>query len=250
MKKIILFTLALFATVTCFARNRDDEDNGRTNSINFTLNTDSDTALLFNFGDTFYNTERLSDCFKGSKTFNSNGFTGEIGTYKSDEDGLFDFVQTSLFGFGGGKIQNIDNIPCRYDNIEFLSDGNPKHYNFYFKETFGLQLNVFFVSFGVTTGPKVGYDWMKMPIRFLYGNNISGHFHENRVFLDWTLNPYISFNLNNVKIFLSANSDFPVLRARFQYTKSSHYKSDTTIKWDWFKNDVPITYMVGCAIFF
>lgn len=246
MKKIIIFTLALFATFTCFARG--DDDSGRTNSFSFTLNTDKDTALMFNIGDTFYDTERMDDFFWGSRNFNSNGFAGEIGTFKSDEDGVLDFVQTSLFGFGGGKIQDIEKLPCRFENIEYLVDGSPKHYDFYFKETFGLQANVFFVSFGVTTGPKVGYDWMKMPARSLIYGNCS--IHENRVFFDWTVDPYISFNLNNVKLFVKADYDFPVLRARFQYVKGSHYKSDTSIKWDWFKDDIPATYMVGCAIFF
>lgn len=244
MKKIILFTLALLATVSCFARG---DEESRTNSFNFTLNTRSDTAIMFNFGDTFYNTKRFNDVFRDSDDNKSNGFTGEIGTFKSDEDGLFDFIQTSTFGFGGGKIYDIDDYICHFDDINFYSDGNSRHFNFYFKDTFGLQVNVFFISFGFSTGPKIGYDWMKMEGNSsIYGDVTM---HENRIFLDWNIDPYISLNLNNVKIFLKADSDFPVFRARFQYLRGDRYKSGTDIKWDWFKNDVPMTYMVGCAIF-
>lgn len=245
MKKIILFTLALFATVTCFARDRDDDDK-RTNSFKFKSN--SDTALMINFGDTFYNTERIEDYFSSNQIWNTNGFTGEIGTFRSDEDGLFDFVQTSLFGFGGGKIFYVDNQSGCFDDIYFAGNGDPKHFNFYFKETLGLQVNAFFVSFGITTGPKAGFDWMTIPAHSERYENLT--FHENRLFLDWTLNPYVSLNLHNIKLFVKADTDFPILRIRFKYNKATHYKSGTDVSWDWFKNDVPISYMIGCAIFF
>lgn len=233
MKKIILFTLAIFAAFFCFAKEDEKVDN---------------KAFVINLGDTFYNTKRLNDISGISEKLNSNGFTAELGVFGSDEDGLFDVVNFSLFGFGTGKIFDIDDYSWTNDNIFYSKDGDARYYNFYVKSTFGIQMNAIVLSLGVTTGPKIGFDAMHMDVDSSRDRNVV--FHENRLFFDWVVNPYVSLNFKKVKVFAKTDFDFPVLRVNFDYYKGNHYKSETKIDWDWFKNDIPISYMVGCAIFF
>ena len=240
MKKLLFITLAAFIAFNCFAETRVVEES----------DDYSDSALILNFGDTYYNTNRLSVYNNiHDIDLNSNGFTVEIGRFKSDEDGLFDFVSTDLLGFSAGKINSENNYSWRDNNNLFDATSNARHYTIFGKETFGLQANVFMFSFGCTFGPKYGFDWMKMNA---YSPRFRNYvYHENRLFLDFVVDPYISLNLKKrVKIFLKSDFDLPIFRARFVYSENEGSKSGTTFSWDWFKNDVPTTFMIGCAVFF
>lgn len=234
MKKSLLAFLIIMVTGFCYAESKLFE---------------SGKGFVVNVGDTYYGTERLSDLkTTNSMQLQSNSFTAELGFFESDEDGLLDFVNFNLLGFGFGEIES--------EGYEFLKDAdrfsvldNAKHFNIYGKDTFGLQLNFFAFSVGATVGPKYGYDRMTQNAVSVLNENMK--YVENRIFLDVVADPYISVNLFHiVKVFFKTDFDFPIFRARFINEIPENHKTETNVKWDWFKNDIPITYMIGAAIMF
>lgn len=239
MKKLFLITL-LLTTITSFGftRTRVIEDEKY-----------SSDAIQINLGGTFYGSNRLYD-YPSPKSglLNSSSFTAEIGTFSSDEDGLIDFVSSNLFGFSTGKVDSYGYEFYR-NSVYFDSTEDAKYFNFYGKNLFGVQLNLFAISFGTTIGPKYGFDRMKQVAYSEFNERFK--FAENRIFLDFVLNPYVSVNLfHTVKFFLMADFDYPIFRIRFIDHTRENYKSDVVFKWDWFKNDVPVSYMAGVAVFF
>lgn len=240
MKRTILSILLIcgFVGATCFAETKVVDEIKASNS-----------HFVINLGDTYYGTKRMSDYkFENSIHLNSNSFTMELGDFSSDEDGLFDWVNFTLLGFGFGKV-NSDGNYFILDSIAFNPESDAKHFNIYGKSTFGLQMNLFIFSLGGTIGSKFGFDHMTQDA-VSYANE-DFRFTENRVFVDFAVDPYISLNVfNSVKIFFKSDFDLPVFRLRFMNHKRENYKSDTIIKWDWFKNDIPVTYMIGASFVF
>jgi len=238
MKKLLFASVLLFLAGLCFAKTNviEDEDENL-------------GSFEINIGGTYYGTNRLSDfATLKPRTFNSSSFTMEFGIFKSDEDGLFDLVSANFFGFGVGKVYS-DGFNFYKDSTNFVSYENAKHWNIYGKDLFGLQVNLFAFSVGTMIGPKYGFDRMKQTAYSEFNNQYK--FAENRIFLDFVLDPYVSVNLfHTVKIFLKSDIDLPVFRIRFMDYSSNGYKSDTIFKWDWFKNDIPVSYMAGVAVFF
>jgi len=236
MKKILVSLLVLISALYCFAETVviDEEFDSDDSNLN---------ALLVNIGDVFYETNRLS--LNGSeyaKRMNDWGINGEIGRFESDEDGLFDWIEANIFGLEFGRVNTANNYVLNHSYATYKATGDAKYGNFYFKDLYGPQLNVSLFSFAFTFGSKSGFDWLKMSMDkdFTY--------KENRIFFDFVLEPYFSINLKHtVKVYASTEFDFPILRVRF--VKDPYYE-DYRVLWDWFKNDVPVSYRVGTIVFF
>ncbi len=235
MKKLLLSTILLMAAGFCFAESKLFEEG---------------KGFVVNAGMTYYGTERLSDLKNTeSMQLQSNSFTGEIGFINSDEDGLIDFVSFNLLGFGFGEIDS-KGYNFILDSSDFSAIENAKHFNIYGKDTFGLQVNIFAFSIGATIGPKYGYDRMTQSARSTLGDN-KYKYIENRIFLDVVGDPYISVLLfHKLKIMFKTDFDFPIFRARFITESIDNNKGQPSVQWDWFKNDIPITYMIGAAFMF
>lgn len=209
----------------------------------------SNKSFLVNVGDTYYTTERLSDfSLPRNIELHSNSFAMELGIFTSDEDGLIDFVSSDVLGFGWGKV-NSEGLAFYNDSHAFNIEEDANHFNIYGKNTFGLQINLFAFSLGATVGPKYGFD--RMSQTSIYNGSHSYSYAENRIFMDFAVAPYVSVNiLHFVKIFFTSEFDYPIFRVRFIDSDDGPVRSEGNIKWDWFKNDVPITYMIGAALFF
>lgn len=236
MKRLILASILLLSGL-CFAKTTVIEDN------------QSSDSLEINIGGTYYGSNRFSD-FTAPKsiTLNTSSFNLEIGIFKSDEDGLIDLVSGNFFGFGIGEVLS-DGYNFYDDSIGFVSTENARQWNIYGKDLFGLQVNILSLSVGFMCGPKYGFDRMTQTALSVYNERYK--YAENRIFLDFCLDPYISVNIfHTVKIFFKSDFDLPIIRLRFLNHTNEGYKSDTIFKWDWFKNDIPVSYMAGVAVFF
>lgn len=221
----------MISTIFCFAETVVIEDE-KSGSL-FNRNSD---GLEVSFGDVFYYSDRFFE-----DTLPTYGFSGEVGHFKSDEDGLFDWVESDTFGLSFGKVDSY-NLPIKNGHESFLIKNDAKYGNFYFKNLFGPQLNIAIVSFACTFGSKVGFDWMKA------STNKDFTYKEKRIFLDFVIEPYVSVNINHmIKIYAATEWDFSILKVRF--IKNSYY-GDYDAKFKWFENDIPTSYRIGAVFFF
>lgn len=237
MKKIILTTLLLLSFGLCFAETKVIEE-GK-NPDNFVIN----------IGEINYGTKHLSTIsVPNDRELRNDSFNLEIGFFNSDEDGLLDLVSFSLFGFSCGRISS-DDFRYYWDGENLFPTDNAWNFNIYGKDTLGLQVNLLAFSLGTTIGPKYGYDRTSQKLENIAGEDFK--FTENRLFLDFVVDPYVSVNImHTVKIFLKSDFDFPVFRLRFLNYEREYKSSDSDIRCDWFKNDIPITYMIGASFLF
>lgn len=231
MKKILIALTLLFSAAFCFAETVVIED--EKGDISVGRNPD---GIVLSLGDIFYYSNRLE-----SRYLPTWGFSGEAGHFKSDEDGLFDWVESDTFGLSFGKV-DTDSLSFKNGYSTFTASNDASYGNFYFKNLFGPQLNVAIVSFAFLFGTKAGFDWMKV------STNKDFTYKERRIFADFVLEPYFSVNINRMfKIYASTEWDFSIVRVRF--IKDSYY-DDYSVKWNWFAGDVPTSYRVGGVFFF
>lgn len=240
MKKVFLGLVLLLSA--CFAYSETVILDEKKDVVNH-------AGVLLDFGDVFYYTERLDEfnnTKKNSDDLFANGFTFELGLFNSDEDGLFDFVTSHTFGISGGRINTEGNYSWTERYGSFVAGNDAKFGNFYFKDLFGPQINFFVLSAGLLFGSNVGYDWMKMDANSSVPD-YNYTYKENRVFFDFVFQPYIGLNVGHiVKILISSEFDYPIIRARF--IKDSIYR-DYHFHCDWFGNDIPTVYRIGAVIF-
>lgn len=229
MKKLLVALVLLLSSVFCFAETVVIEDEKSGSSL-FDSKAD---GVLFSLGDVFYFSNRLD-----ASTLPTWGGIGEVGNFKSDEDGLFDWVESETFGLSFGRVESSG----KKINKSLSADGDAKYGNIFIKDVFGPQLNVAIVSFAFLFGTKAGFDWLKVST----SRNFT--YKERNIFFDFVIEPYFSVNVNHmIKIYASTEWDLPLFRARF--IKDSD-RDVYTFQWDWFGDDVPVSYKVGAVFFF
>ena len=107
MKKIFAAVVLQFAAVFCFAK--DDEDSRK-------------TGISVLFGDmTGYSNDYSAYL---------NSFDFAFGSWKSDEDGLFDITQSFLLGFNKGNISN-EGIIYKYPDTNIVFTQDTKYHNIF-----------------------------------------------------------------------------------------------------------------------
>lgn len=241
MKKIVFCFALLFTAILGFSETRvlgGDSEEKNDNS-----------GLQFSVGDLFYYTERFDafdDVTRNPTDLYAKGFSLELGFMNSDEDGIFDWVTSNTLGFSSGRVNTEDNYSWIDSNRIFSAGNDAKFHNIFLKNLFGPQINFFILSAGLLFGSNVGFDWLKMSAEGASSRN-DYTYKERRIFVDFAFQPYISVNLLHfLKIYLSSEFDFPILRARF----IRNCYEDYLFKFDWFDNDIPINYKVGVVLFF
>ena len=149
MKKIILAAVLSMSAIFAFADSSDI----------------SSTGIYFSAGDLLYSTNRFSEYpnlnRRGDDLW-AQGCNFEAGLFRSDEDGLIDFVTSDRLGIGFGKVNTYGNYIWEEKYDDFEADSDAEFFNINMKDLLGLQVNFFVLSAGIMAGSNLGFDWLKM----------------------------------------------------------------------------------------
>ena len=231
MKKFFAAVVLMFTAGLCFAK---DDENSRKTGI----------SVLF------------GDMIGYSNDYSAylNSFDFAFGSWKSDEDGLFDITQSFLLGFNKGNISN-NGMKYRYPDTNIVFTQDTKYHNIFLKDSIGVQANILCFSFGAMIGTKTGVEWLKS-----YGNAQSFDYSyclkEFNIYADFVPNIYCSLNLFKfIKSALMVDCELPFVKCRFISDKFE--KNGETfqayapyVDFNWFEGDIPFTYSAGVTLFF
>ena len=233
MKKILaVFLMMICASTFVFAEDDEEETSG--------------SGFYFSAADTFCNPScRLDSFVPSSQSFYTNGFRAEFGKFNSDEDGLIDIISDSIFGVKiGGVSTYTSDVELQYDNNYYIPDNDAFYASFYAKNDVGIQLNLFFVSFGGTIGLNAGYDILHQTAHTL-SNNHNLAIYENTFFVNFMTGSYVSLNLGKtVKVLFNFDMNLlPIFNVQFDSLIVDNGKSKKTerpdINWfDQYDNDL------------
>lgn len=228
MKKNLFILFLLLSCIFCYANDKENR-----------------TGFSVIAGDTYVYSKAYSA--------NLNSFNFAIGCFNSDEDGLFDVVNSHYLGFNKGSVMNKD-VEYDYKDygvIRFTDD--TKYHNIYLKDLYGVQANVLCFSFGAIIGTKIGVEWMSSD-GFAGKFNCNYSFKEFDIYGNFVPQVYFSLNiLKFLKLSLTVDCDLPIIK--FRMSKDSYDAKDIgdlppNINWYFFEGDIPMTYSVGLTFFF
>lgn len=231
MKKFFTIIALFFTATICFA---NEEENSKK------------TGLSFLFGDMVG--------YSNDYSANLNSFDFAFGSWKSDEDGLFDITQSFYLGFNKGKIFNYG-ITYRYPDTNICFTQDTKYHSIFLKDSIGLQANLLCFSFGAMVGTKVGVEWLKS---YGYAQQYDCQYYlkEFNIYADFVPNVYCSLNLLSfLKISLMVDCELPFIKCRFisdEFEKNGDTFQAYAPYFDFncFEGDIPFTYSVTVTLFF
>lgn len=237
------FTVLAFISFAGFCSATEILDN------DWDTSTAEKSGLYLEAGYSNYVTHRLdfdhyniTDNAQPTRAF---GFSGEIGTFKSPEDNLVDFVELSTFGLAHGRMGTNGKYSWLNDGEKYTADADAIYTDIYLKYIGGPQINFGLFSVGGMLGTRLGFNWMEMST--LNSKNDINKYKDNKVYFDMVLMPYVSANIADIaKLMLGADFLVPIVRARFIKEPKTE---DYIFHISWFKNDLPVTFRAGIVIF-
>lgn len=246
MKKLLsLFFMLICASLFVFANDSDEDEV-----------TGSGSGFYFSAADTFCNPScRLDSFVPSNQSFYTNGFRAEFGKFNSDEDGLIDIISDSLFGIKMGTASTETSfVDLEYNNYSFQPDQDAFFASFYSREDIGIQLNLFFISFGGTIGLNAGYDILHQKAHTAY-NVHSLDIYENTFFVDFVTGTYASLNIGNtLKILFNFDVTLlPIFNLQFDsmVMDNGRHRKTSSAKIDWFnKVDNDFSFGLSAVFFF
>lgn len=240
MKKICLLAVMLLSAAMCFAQ--DYEEDSKTKKLLNNLFIDAGGSYLKDYhfevlpGVNYVNESAAKD------------FTFDIGKFKSNEDGLVDFVSFDVGGFDAGYIDVKGDSNFTYNDVLWNGSNKGNYCKIYSKNTWGPQLNLFCFSWGWVFGFQTGYQFSQVETK--NAELCDSKLYEHKLFLDFVTASYFSFRIEEfVKLFVITETTLPIVNYRSAYNDSFD-KEFTRKGWYWWDNEHPVALTVGVSFLF
>ena len=214
---------------------------------------DSNSGFIISMADTYCLLSNRLNTFKpNSGYFGTNGFDIQLGSFKSDEDGLIDIISDSLFGFRSGKASTQGNYNWNYYGNTFYANSDGDFWSIYSKNDVGIQLNLFVISIAGTIGVRGGYDMMHQT-GYSSSNVKKMKINESTFFVDFVTGSYVSLNLGkSLKLLFDFDiGGLPLLTVKFDTVETDGIKRTTKPVFEWFGTmDNDLNVAVSAIFFF